>query len=391
MIWLGWFLFLFWTMQAVQIIPFIRNRRLELLANGKEPSKGWPRVSIIVPARNEEMEIKSCLRSLSNLDYPNLEFILVDDRSTDRTGEIIRQFAQTDSRVRPVFVETLPENWLGKPHAMHRGAEVAQGDYLLFTDGDVLFGPQALKRALHYASECDLGHLCLIPGGISRGLLEKGFKMLFLFGYLMWVQAGKIRSESKNVYAGVGAFNLVKNSAYKNMGGFETLKMEVLDDLILGRRLKQAGEKQDLLIAMDDLSIRWYDGLIATIQGVEKNMFASMGFSLIKMLGTSTIFILLYLFPYAGLFLNPDSSAWGFWLTLIVMHGLFAFFGRSLHAGWAITLVLPFTVMIELYAIWNSTFQTLRRGGIRWRECFYSLETLKTYRNTSAGKTDHES
>src|SRR4029077_8218291 len=221
---------------------------------------GNPRVSIIVPARNEEETIEQALNTLLALDYDNYEVIAVNDRSTDRTGEIIERIAESHSQnPRPVAgTETrvghpalnlvhhseLPPGWLGKTHAMWTAANHATGDWLLFTDADVLFKPDSVRRALAYAESEPADHLVMFPRMIMKRpgeyMMIAFFQTMFMFGHRPW----KVADPSTDDHMGVGAFNLVQRRVYDAVGTYEALRMEVLDDMKLGKVVKKAGFAQ---------------------------------------------------------------------------------------------------------------------------------------------------
>jgi cellulose synthase/poly-beta-1,6-N-acetylglucosamine synthase-like glycosyltransferase len=179
---------------------------------------GNPLVSIIVPARNEEESIEQALRSLLALDYDNYEVIAVNDRSTDRTGEIMERVAgdlPSRKRLRVVHHRELPEGWLGKTHAMWTATNLAAGDWLLFTDADVMFKPDSLRRALAYAEAEKADHVVLFPQIIMKRpgeyMMIAFFQTMFMFGHRPW----KVADPKANDHMGVGAFNLVRRSTYE--------------------------------------------------------------------------------------------------------------------------------------------------------------------------------
>jgi len=201
----------------------------------RNPS-GNPRVSIIVPARNEEEDIELSLTRLLELDYDNYEVIAVNDRSTDRTGEIMERVALSGSvkgRLRVIHHSELPFGWLGKTHAMWTATNEATGDWLLFTDADVLFKPDSVRRALAYAEAERADHVVLFPQMIMKRpgeyMMIAFFQTMFMFGHRPW----KVADPSTDDHMGVGAFNLVRRQVYDAVGTYERLRMEVLDDMKL--------------------------------------------------------------------------------------------------------------------------------------------------------------
>jgi glycosyltransferase involved in cell wall biosynthesis len=292
------------------------------------------------------------------------------------------QLAAMYSKLRILHITELPENWLGKVHAMHSGAELASGEFLLFTDGDVIYQPDALEQALRYTVQQSINHLCLVPRFISGDLLENALVNFFGMVFLMTTRPQSVNSSSSQLYAGVGAFNLVAKTAYQQVGGYQALRLEIVDDMRLGQLLKQQGFKTHLLLADDLLSLKWYSGVKAVIKGLEKNCFAALDFSWVKLLLFTVVFKLLVFYPYLLLFwLWPSVDCIGFALTLLVMHGAYAYSCNKFHPGdWKITWALPIAAFFTLIAVWNSALMTFWQGGVKWRDTFYPLALLKSYK-----------
>ncbi len=383
MIWIGWFLCLIWLYAVIRVVPVIRDRHLERLVTTEAPEGGFPLLSVILSARDEEADIEQCLQSILASGYPDLELIVLNDRSTDRTGEIIDQIAAQDSRVQPIHIETLPEGWLGKTHALHKGASLARGEYILFTDGDIMFEPGCLNRSVNFMRENKIDHLGLFPGGLKCPALEGVFKSFFLFGYLIYIKMMEPIGGGKYSYFGMGAFNMVFRKAYEAIGGHTSFKMDVVDDLMLGKRIKESGYRQDFLFALDSLALHWYQGIGACIKGLEKNMFAACEYNWGIVLMGLSLFVFFNLFSYAGLFLFPDPASYGFLGAVVLMHGLFGYYGRPLGVRWYHHVFLPVAVILQMYAIAHSSWKTWRQGGIYWRDTFYPLDSLKRERYRS--------
>ncbi len=243
----------------------------------KPTAAGNPRVAIIVPARNEEDSIKQALQRLLSLDYDNYEVIAINDRSTDRTGEIMDKMGPcSDGRPRPssdagadpspqpqlkiVHLRELPPNWMGKAHAMWTAARQTDADWLLFTDADVMFRPDCLRRAIAYAEAERADHIVLLPRVLMKRPGEKMmvgfFQLLFVFGHRPW----KVADPKAKDHMGVGAFNLVRRSTYEAVGTYERLRFEIVDDMKFGKVIKNAGFRQRVVLGDDLIAIRWAHG-----------------------------------------------------------------------------------------------------------------------------------
>jgi glycosyltransferase involved in cell wall biosynthesis len=335
---------------------------------------------VVVPARDEAVRVEEALRSLANLDYPALEVIAVDDRSTDGTGAIIDRMAAEEPRVRSLHIAALPEGWLGKCHAMQAGARRTDGELLLFTDGDVVFAPDTVRLAVRYLLARKLDHLALLPGLVPGGYWEDAAKSYFAMLFIVGVRAWAAGSASKNVYVGIGAFNLVRRTAYEAIGGHETLRLDVADDLMLGKRIKQAGFRQEALIAADHLRLRWQEGVGGFIRGLEKNGFAALGYSLPFLFLVTALVFILYAIPWLGVLIFRDARIFGYAVTVLLMHGSYGYCASFERNGWLLAPALPFAALLYLFALWRSAWITLRQGGVRWRDTFYPLEVLKRNR-----------
>jgi len=355
----------------------LRPRSLLGLADSPAGDADWPRLSVIVPARDEEDSVRQALDSLLAADYPNLEIIAVDDRSRDRTGAIMDELAAGDDRLRVLHVRELPSNWLGKTHAMWRGYQAAGGEWLLFTDGDVIYAPSTLRQAVFFARASGVDHLALFPdlarGGFLENLVMCGFAFLFTLRYQPWLARTRLRL----YYVGVGAFNLIHRRAYEAIGTHRRLAMEVVDDVKLGKLVKDHGLRQDVLGGAGALRVRYQIGIGGVIGGLTKNAFASLNFSLTRLVATTALALALFLGPYSGLL---AAGSWGWWAYLACAVSLHTVFGvlldRSRLAWWN-TVFLPLLALLFVYVAWRSAWITLRDGGVTWRATFYRLRDLR--------------
>lgn len=342
--------------------------------------QGSPRVSIIVPARNEEEEIEPALTRLLALDYDNYEVIAVDDRSTDRTGEIMDRIAaspQAHGCLKVIHIDSLPTGWLGKTHAMWTAGKEATGDWLLFTDADVLFKPDALRRAMAYAEAEPADHVVLFPRMIMKRPGEKMmiafFQTLFVFGHRPW----KVAEPDTKDHMGVGAFNLVRRRVYESIGTYQALRMEVLDDMKLGKVVKTAGYAQRNVFGEDLISIRWAKGALGVVRNLTKNFFAIMSFQWPRALLSCLALAFLNLMPFLGVWLAHG------WARLPYAAALLSMFLIYLGMSWKSAVppyyffLHPISTMLFMYTMLRSMLLTLWRGGVVWRGTKYPLEELR--------------
>jgi cellulose synthase/poly-beta-1,6-N-acetylglucosamine synthase-like glycosyltransferase len=341
---------------------------------------GNPRVSIVVPARNEEENIEEPLTRLLSLDYENYEVIAVNDRSTDRTGEIMDRVAaspEAHRRLKIVHIDQLPGGWLGKTHAMWTAAQQATGDWLLFTDADVLFKPDALRRALAYAEAESVDHLVLFPRMIMKRPGEKMmiafFQTLFVFGHRPW----KVADPKAKDHMGVGAFNLVRRGVYERIGTYQALRFEVLDDMKLGKIVKNAGYRQHVVFGEDLISIHWAKGALGVVNNLTKNFFAVLSFQWWRAVLSACGLAFLNLLPFLGVWLAHGWARLPYAVALLCMFLIYAGMSMKSSVPPYYFFLHPISTALFLYITMRSTLLTLGRGGVVWRGTFYPLEELR--------------
>jgi len=374
---LGWALCGLWCVGMGLPLLTLWWRRFPKLARRTQVPEVLPRVTVVVTAKDEGDRISDCLSSLLASDYPDLQLIAVNDRSQDTTGQEIDRLAATDSRTRAVHIDELPPEWLGKNHAMWQGASQASGDWILFTDGDVLYQPDTIRLAVSWALGQRLDHLAIIPSMLTGGYLETALVSFFGLIFAAATQPWLIRMPTRHFYAGVGAFNLVRREFYEAAGGHHPLAYEIADDLRLGQLLKRHGARADLLVAGDLLPIRWQQSAWTTITGLEKNGFAALKFSVPRTCFLVTSALLFFFAPVLALALCSGPVTWGFAAALTVSHLCYSAGAHVLGTRpWVLPMLLPSALGI-LFAFLRSMVITLRQGGVRWRDTFYPLEELR--------------
>ena len=376
MFWLGWIICALVAMTTIPAVIALKLKRLRMPLDSALETE-LPGVSVIVPARNEQAQIRNALTTLLQSTGVRLELIAVNDRSTDGTGQIMDEVAATDPRLRVVHVTELPVGWLGKNHAMHLGSQAALQELLLFTDGDILYEPRAIEAAVRHFQSEKLQHLCLLPKMIPGSVLENVLVCFFGLAFATGMQIYLIRTRWPLAYAGVGAFNLVNAKFYRSLGGHQPIAMDVLDDVKLGKMIKKNGGASDFQMADDWLSVRWQPSLWGVVTGLEKNGFASLNYSVRALLFTTLIFFVTMLYPCLAFFVLPLSTAVGWIATACIWHLAFAFMVYPLPGSWKLMPLFMFGPSLMAFAYWRSAFITLRQGGVRWRDSFYPLKQLR--------------
>ncbi len=373
-----WTLVFIGFMWAVSGVP----RLDEDLKTLRAAVENWPSSSVIIPACNEADHIESALKSILAQDYPNLEIIAVNDRSTDATGAILDRLAETDSRLRVVHVRSLPRGWLGKVNAMQQGVQRAKGEWLLFTDADVHYHPGTLRRALSYAQHHGVDHLALIPQVVTNGFLLDAAVRTFGLLLLLWARAPSVNKANSKAAFGIGAFNLVRADVFNKTRGFEWLRLEPADDYGLGVMIREAGGRTRLAFADKDLSISWYENVGAMFKGLEKNMFGPGAHyqwwrMLVMVFGIWAVLAAPWVALIAGM-MSGSPIMLGAAFVALVFHVAFSFFFvREKRSETLSLLLLPLGVLMFTAMVLRSGFKCLRNGGIDWRGTHYCIDELR--------------
>src|SRR5262249_23144038 len=269
-----------------------------------------------------------------------------------------------------------PEGWLGKCYACHVGAGSATGDWILFTDADCWLKPDVIARALCVAERDGASHITMTSGLAPGSVGLKASHLLFLISLANWF-SGVNRDRSKS-FMGIGAFNLVRAAAYRKCGGYEALRLTVLDDMRLGLLLRRAGNRTRSFIGGDDVECHWGTTAWSTVKIMEKNYFAALDFRLGLALAGSAFVVLVSTILVLGLVTGTAAGfAAAFSPLLVILPA--AILARRLRWSWSIALYAPFMFPLFLYTLLNSVFVTQRQGGIRWRDTFYPLDTLRQW------------
>jgi glycosyltransferase involved in cell wall biosynthesis len=369
-----------WLASYVHGLNQMRAMRRARELDPREPDE-WPLVTVVVPACNEEDSIRETLASLAAQAYPNLEVLAVDDRSTDATGEIIDRMAADHDRVRAIHIDELPEDWIGKTHALHRGTREARGDWLLFTDGDVRYAEGALRKLVAIALDDELDHLACLPHMETNGFWHEVTYAGFLTSMMFTgMNVHRIQQPETDDFMGIGAFNLVRADFFGATEGFEWLRMEIADDIGLAKLVCRHDGRQDVVMADELLQLEWYGGMWSMVRGLEKNTVAILGhFSSLRVAGLVGVWMVFSLAPFAGLFAP--------WTSVQVLAGVAVGLNPLYAIGvarWARRPAIPtmfavIGVWIMMAALVRSTYLYARRDGIEWRGTFYPGEQLRRY------------
>jgi glycosyltransferase involved in cell wall biosynthesis len=349
------------------------------------PAQTGPSLSIIAGARNEARGIEAAVASLLRLDYPALEIVIVNDRSTDDTGAILDRLSKVVSgvsrTVRPrltiVDIKELPDGWLGKNYALQVGSDAATGDLLLFTDADIVFEASTLRRAVTLVEEQRIDHLAVIPDIVVPGIALNAFVAAFGVFFSMYARPWKVRDPRSSAHIGVGAFNMIRSEVYRAIGGHRAIAMRPDDDIKLGKIVKKHGFRQDVAIGRGLITVEWYASLGELIDGLMKNAFAGVDYSLWKVAGSSAALFLMNVWPVlAVVFTSGMTRALNAASVLLIVLIFWTVNGTRV----AYVLAFPAAAVLFIYIMWRSALIAITRGTIGWRGTEYPLSQMRANR-----------
>jgi hypothetical protein len=364
------------------LVQALRTDRVLARLADVPPDAQAPSVSVVVPCRNEARGVVAAVRSLLAQDLPALEVVAVDDRSEVATGGLLEALAAEDPRLAVVHVAALPAGWLGKNHALQVGGERARGEWLLFTDGDVVFAPDALRRALAFAGRHGLGHVAAAPRFVAPGFLERAFVSAFACFASLAFRVTDLPRPGTRGFIGVGAFNLVRREAWQRVGGHRRLALEVVDDVKLGLVLRRSGVPQGAVSADQHVAVRWQHGLVPSVLGLVKNAFAACEFRLDLAAGAAGVVVALGAGPLAVALLALAGGH----RAAAALAGLAVLLAAAIHGGTARRVaggsgaegvLWPLAALLLAGVIAGSVALAFWRGAVVWRGTSYPLEVLR--------------
>jgi glycosyltransferase involved in cell wall biosynthesis len=375
----AWLVALAWVLKVLEAALGLPNVANLLMDQYDRSTEGLPSLTVIVPARNEAKDIRSCLESLLAQEYPGLRIVAVNDRSIDETGSVMEAVAEASSgRLQVKHVVALPDRWLGKTHAMAMAAGETDSEWLLFTDADVLFRADSLRRSMAYAVESGADHLVTVPTTILKrwdeGSMLGFFQIFGLWAARPWKVADP---KAQRDAIGIGAFNLIRRSAYERIGGFEALRMEIIEDIGLGRRVKRAGLRQRVAFGRGLVRVHWAAGATGLVGVLTKNLFSAFRFYVSLALLACIWLLVFSVAPVFGLLISGTRIPAV--ITLAAIGVAYRLYGRTSGISAWQALLSPFAAMMFVYSLLWSMVTTLRQGGVMWRGTFYSLAELRRH------------
>jgi len=378
-----------WLLQAALVFRNLSRMRDLRDLEPPAPSR-WPRVSILMPARNEEAGIGGSIASRLSDGYPDLEVVAIDDRSEDGTGYVIAQNAARDPRVRPVRIDALPAGWLGKVHALEVGAKAATGEWLLLSDADIEVEPGMLAKAVAHCEANGFDLLAMLPEFRSPSGAVAMLWAVFVRVMAMAADPAAVRNPCSSAAVGSGAFTLVRRRVLDATPGFGFLRLETADDMAFGAMAKAAGARCDFVGGRGAARVSIYESFGAYVRGVEKNGGTFAGTPFAAVAAGFAVAACVELSPIAALALGIAGC-----VPWLVAAGAFSALLATLATSAALrrntgsilpALLWPVGWPLMAYGVLRSAWLVHRRGGVTWRGTFYPKADLIAGRRYRVGK-----
>lgn len=262
---------------ALIIIYWVHNQyHLDLVVTPVPAPISAPKVSVCIPARNEETNIRRCVEAALRQDYPDFEVIVLDDRSTDSTLTLLKEIASRDSRLLPISGSDLPEGWAGKPHALYQASALAKGEWLCFVDADTFLAPNALSAVYAKAIETQADLFTVMTKQILGSFWERTVMPLVMTALSVGFSPRKVNDPSRRDAVANGQFIFIKRSIYDLVGGHEKIKDQIVEDKALSENVKWNGHRLVVANGMQLISTRMYTSLETMWEGWTKNIYLGL-------------------------------------------------------------------------------------------------------------------
>jgi len=360
-----------------------RHRGVTLSNDSPGPGDQPPSVSLVVAAKDEQDTIETCLRTVLDQDYPNFEVIVCNDRSIDRTSELARAIASTDSRVRVVDIDTLPDGWCGKNHAMQRGIELARGRWICMIDADCRQrSRRTLSVAVAHAVENNIDLLSILPTLEMQGFWETAIQPVCSGTMMIWFRPEAVNDPDKKPAYANGAFMLIRRSVYEAIGTHEAIKGRVSEDMKMAARLKSMGHVLRVVRSEGLYSVRMYRSLGEAVRGWTRIFFGTFG-TIPRLTVSFFLLLLMGTVPWAMAAVTTPSAvgspwpscAWiaclASWAAVAAKLSVLVRFYRVLGIRPVMALTYPAGNAITLYILIVALTRHLPWTKVEWRGTRY--------------------
>ena len=373
---------------AAGLVIFVLNLILNLRALKSPKSDSTipeqaPFISVLNPARDEEINIETCLRSLQKQDYPNFEVIVLDDNSADNTANIVERFTDTDGRIRLIRGQPLPENWAGKPFACHQLAKQAKGSWLLFVDADTVHAPHMLRSVLALALKSKSSLLSGFPRQIANSLPQKVAIPVLYFIILSWLPLWWLqRSKEPKPSLAIGQFLLFPAEEYWKFGGHKAVKSRILEDVWLGIEVNRHGGRHIAVNLSPVVSCNMYQDIGAMWEGFIKWVYSVAALSRAALVGLLIAGYLFFLAPFYWLwndyFIVAAPTAWRpiVIFQVVVIIAMRRLINSRFKEPVVSTVLHPIGFSFLFLASLYAASRQVVGAGVRWKKRLYSRESL---------------
>jgi len=355
------------------VVGAINMRKLHNLRDYQK-IKTFPRISVLIPARNEEDTIGPCVSSLLAQDYPDFQVIVLNDNSTDRTAAILSKLGRCDNRLMIISGKPLPPDWLGKHWACHQLYQAADGELLMFTDADTVHTPDTLRCAAAALLEERADMLSILPRHNLCSLAEQLIMPVFALGaYANIPLPARLRPGNTKVVSSSGKLMLFRRRSYESAGGFQSIRQSVLDDLQLAERISLLGMRYRVFDGTDNVSCRMYHNWTALHLGLTKNVFPSYGYNVPLFVFTWLWINFVFWGPVIELGVHkipdypPVLSLGLAAICVISCLVLFAFYYQRFKFPLYMVLLYPVSISLMTAIAFSSMFLTLS-GRATWKD-----------------------
>lgn len=364
------------------VVYWVHNQyHLDIVVTPAPLPADVPLISVCIPARNEERNIRRCVESALGQDYPRLEVIVLDDRSTDATPTLLQEIASRDPRLIPIHGSDLPAGWAGKPHALYQAAASARGKWLCFVDADTFLAPNALSSVLAKVRETEADMFTVMTRQILGSFWEKVVMPLVMTALSVGFSPRKVNDPKRRDAIANGQFIFIKRSVYDAVGGHESVKDQIVEDKAISEQVKWNGYRLVVADGSQVVSTRMYTSLAEMWEGWTKNIYLGLRdhpfMLLLGAFGAALALIaalFLPVWPILGIIWYVNGGGWMaigvllqsllVWIALIsarahVAHGM----GISRWYAWTTPLGAGVFAAMMLTSAWK----VISGQGVTWR------------------------
>ena len=370
------------------IIYWLHNQyHLDIIVTPTPLPTNPPLISVCIPARDEERNIRACVEAILKQDYPNLEVIILDDRSTDATSSILADIASQDFRLHPISGSNLPSGWAGKPHALYQASASARGEWLCFIDADTFISPETLSSCYAKATETNADMFTIMTFQILGSFWEKTVMPLVMTALSVGFSPRKVNDPKTKDAIANGQFIFIKRTVYDAIGGHESVKDSIVEDKAISEQVKWNGYR---LVVADGSKVartRMYTSLPEMWEGWTKNIYLGLrdqaGLLWLGIFGAFLAImaaIALPIWPLLGLLLYLNGGEWlafgvvieslGMWAYLLLVRARVAA-KMEISPWYALTTPLGAGVFGAMMFI--SAWNVISRKGVTWKGRTYGV------------------